>query len=179
MKTVCVFCSARDVDQKYITEAESFAILMVKHGYDLVWGGSDTGLMKVVADSVQKAGGKLIGISMEYFREVARKNADEMIVTPTIGERKELLLERGNAIVLLVGGIGSLDEITEIIDLRKLDKHQKPIVILNSYGFYDGLKTQLLRMHDERFIPMHIDKLLFCANTPEEAIAYIDSQKVN
>ena len=177
MKTICIFCSARDVDQKYVKEAEGFATLMVQHGYDLVWGGSDTGMMKRIADAAQAAGGKLIGISMDYFKTVARKNADEMIMTPTLGERKRILLERGDAIVLLVGGTGSLDEITEVIDLKKLDKHKKPIVILNSYGFYDGLKTQLIRMHDEHFFPMHIDELMFFADTPEAAIAYIDSQR--
>jgi uncharacterized protein (TIGR00730 family) len=175
MKTITVFCSAKNVDQKYIDQATQFGTLMVKHGYDLVWGGSDTGLMKVIADSVQTAGGKLIGVSWDFFKQVARKGADEMIVTPTIGERKRVLLERGDVIVLLIGGIGSLDEISEIIDLKKLDKHQKPIVILNSYGFYDGLKMQLLRMHDENFIPMHIDQLAFFADTPEAAIEYIDS----
>jgi uncharacterized protein (TIGR00730 family) len=175
MKTISIFCSARDVDDKYVQQAQAFCELMVAHGYDLVWGGSDTGMMKTIADTVEGAGGKLIGVSWEFFREVARKNTTEMIIAPTLGDRKRLLLERGDAIVCLVGGTGTLDEITEILDLKKLDRHQKPIVILNSFGFYDGLKMQLTRMHEEHFFPMSIDRIVHFANTPEEAIAFIDN----
>lgn len=175
-KTICVFCSASTVAQVYNDAAISLGTVMVSHGYDLVWGGSNTGIMKIVADSVQSAGGKLIGISVEYFQALARKNADEMIVTKDLSHRKKLLLERGDAIILLVGGVGSLDEIAEIVELKKQGAHTKPVVVINTNHFYDDLHKQLERMYTEGFINKKIDDLIRFVETPEEAIQYIDSQ---
>jgi hypothetical protein len=117
----------------------------------------------------------LIGISVTYFHDVARKNADEMVVTQDLSERKKMLLDRGDAIILLVGGIGSLDEIAEIVELKKQGVHNKPVVIINTNGFYDHLKAQLQRMNDEGFINKPIFELIHFAETPEEAIRIIDS----
>lgn len=174
-KTICVFCSASNVGDIYNDAAKTLGSLMVSRGYDLVWGGSDMGIMKVVADSVQNAGGKLIGISVEVFREKARKQADEMIVTKDLSERKQMLLDRGNAIVLLVGGVGSLDEIAEIIEQKKQHLHDKPVVVINTNNFYEGLKVQLTRMVAESFINVPLEELIHFVSTPEEAIDYIDS----
>lgn len=175
-KTICVFCSASNVAQVYVDAAIDLGTRMANGGYDLVWGGSNTGIMKVVADSVQSSGGKLIGISVTYFHDVARKNADEMVVTQDLSERKKMLLDRGDAIVLLVGGIGSLDEIAEIVELKKQGVHNKPVVIINTNGFYDHLKAQLQRMNDEGFINKPIFELIHFAETPEETIAYISTK---
>jgi len=174
MKTITVFCSASDLDKKYVDEAEEFGRLMVKNGYDLVWGGSDRGLMKVVASSVQKAGGKIIGITTEMFKDSRRRNADEIIITATLSERKTQLLERGGAIVLMVGGIGSIDEITHILELKKHKKHGKPIVVLDTDGFYQGLKIQMQRMEKEGFLPRKLDELVYFADSPQEAIDYLN-----
>ncbi|MBR7678896.1 LOG family protein, partial [Streptomyces daliensis] len=87
-------------------------------GHSLVWGGSDVGLMKVVADGVQGAGGRLVGISVEFLAAKAREGADEMIITADLAERKALLLQRADAIVVMVGGTGTLDEATEILELK-------------------------------------------------------------
>jgi len=72
MKTICVFCAANEVEKKYIIDAKKLGLLMVKNKYDLVWGGSNRGLMKVIADSVQEAGGKIIGITMEMLKNSRR-----------------------------------------------------------------------------------------------------------
>ncbi len=174
MKTICVFCSANDVAVKYVKDAQKLAKLMVKNGYDLVWGGSDKGLMKVMADGVQKSGGKIIGISVEMLRNSSRPNADEMVITKDLPSRKSLMLKRSQAIVLLVGGTGSLDEVTEVLEYKKHDLHKKPIVILNTAKFYEGLKQQFIRMKKEGFIKKELDELLHFADTPEEAVRYIN-----
>ncbi len=174
-KTICVFCSASDVAPVYVDAAKDLGTRMVQKGFDLVWGGSNTGIMKVVADSVQSAGGKLYGISVEYFHHLARANADEMIVTKDLSERKKLLLERGDAIILLVGGIGSLDEIAEIVELKKQGAHNKPVVIINTNGFYDNFRAQIQKMYSEGFINKPIDGLIHFVATPKEAIEYLDS----
>ena len=89
---ICVFLSAADLDERYTRPAREFAELLGKGGHTLVWGGSDTGLMKVVADGVQETGGRLVGISVDLFRGVARKVADEMVFAGNLAERKALLL---------------------------------------------------------------------------------------
>jgi uncharacterized protein (TIGR00730 family) len=179
MKNICVFCSAAVVEYKYEEEATKFGSTMVAHGYGLVWGGSNKGIMKTIADSVETAGGRLTGISVVYFKDVARPGATEMIVTPNLAERKKLLLDRADAIVLLVGGLGSLDEIAEIIELKKIGLHHKPIAVLNSYGFYNDFKNQLEKMYQEKFINKPIDDLIHFADTPENVISYINSQLSN
>ena len=176
MKTICVFCSANVVADKYTAAAQELGRLMVEHGYDLVWGGSDKGLMKVIADSVQDAGGRLIGITVEMLKQTRRPNADEMIITKDLAERKAMLLKRADAIVLLVGGIGSLDEVTEVLEFKKHGSHHKPIVALNTDGFYEGLKTQLNKMKSEGFLTRDLDGLICFADQPAEALNYINRE---
>jgi len=174
MKTICVFCSANNVAGQYVEAAEEFARLIAEHGYDLVWGGSDRGLMKVMADTVEKHGGRIIGISMEMLKGSERKLAYEMIIAKDLSSRKALLLKRSDALVLLVGGLGSLDEVTEMLELKKHDIHHKPIIVLNTNGFYDGLKQQLQRMKKEGFIRKELIDLIVFTDTPDEAIRLID-----
>src|SRR5262249_25805986 len=105
---VLVFCSAQDVPEKYKKDARELAMLIAKNGHTLIWGGSDVGNMKIIADAAQEAGGKIIGVCTELFSGKARKNADEMIITKNLAERKKVMLERCDAIVVLAGGIGTL-----------------------------------------------------------------------
>ena len=143
---ICVFLSAADLDERYTGPAREFAEAIGRGGHTLVWGGSDTGLMKVVADGVRDTGGGLVGISVELFRKFARKDADEMVFAADLAERKALLLARSDAVVVMAGGLGTLDEATEILEQRKHGLHHKPVVLLNTAGFYDGLILQLHRM---------------------------------
>jgi uncharacterized protein (TIGR00730 family) len=176
MKNIAVFCSANELEEKYTSPAKQFAQLIATNGYNLVWGGSDKGLMKVIADGVQAGGGKLCGISMELLKASARANADEMIFAKDLGERKKLMLEKSDAIVVLVGGIGTLDEITEILELKKHGVHNKPIVVLNTENFYEGLKVQMQKMKDDGFITKPIEDLIYFADKPEEVIAFIQKK---
>jgi uncharacterized protein (TIGR00730 family) len=150
---ICVFCSANDVAEKYTTPAIQLATQIGKAGHTLVWGGSNRGLMKVMADRVQANGGNLVGVSAERFKHVARPDADELIIAKDLAERKALLLERADVIVVLAGGLGTLDEVTHVIELKREGVHQKPILFLNTDGFYDGLRLQLKRIAGEGFLP--------------------------
>jgi uncharacterized protein (TIGR00730 family) len=171
---ICVFLSAADLDERYTGPAREFAGLIGKGGHTLVWGGSDVGLMKVVADEVQQHGGRLVGVSVGFFRDVARKDADEMVITQDLAERKAVLLARSDAIVVLPGGLGTLDEATDILELRKHGLHAKPVVLLNADGFYDGLILQLRRMEDERFLPVPLADLVFVADDAAAAFAHLE-----
>ncbi|MER6050911.1 TIGR00730 family Rossman fold protein [Streptomyces sp. NPDC001793] len=173
---ICVFCSAADLDDRYVVPARKFAELIGSSGHALVWGGSDTGLMKVMADGVQEAGGKLLGVSVEFLADKARVGADEMIVTKDLAERKAEMLARADAVVVMVGGTGTLDEATEILELRKHGMHDKPVVLLNTAGFYDGLQTQFRRMAAEGFLPVALSELVFFAEDGVAALAYLEQR---
>ncbi|MFD4526915.1 TIGR00730 family Rossman fold protein [Streptomyces sp. NPDC058470] len=174
---ICVFLSAADLDDRYTRPAREFAELLGKGGHTLVWGGSDVGLMKVVADGVQEAGGRLLGVSVDFLADMVRPNADEMVIARDLAERKALLLEKADAVVIMVGGTGTLDEATEILELKKHGKTQKPVVLLNTAGFYDGLKEQFRRMEDEGFLPVPLTDLVFFAEEAVGALAYLEESQ--
>ena len=171
---ICVFLSAADLDERYTRPAREFAELIGKGGHTLVWGGSDTGLMKVVADGVRRTGGRLVGISVGFLRDWARKDADEMVIAEDLAERKALLLAGSDAVVVLAGGLGTLDEATEVLELRKHKLHNKPVVLLNTAGFYDGLTLQLRRMEKEGFLPVPLAALVFFADEGAGALAHLE-----
>ncbi|MEV5779243.1 TIGR00730 family Rossman fold protein [Streptomyces antimycoticus] len=171
---ICVFLSAADLDERYTRPARTFAELLGQRGHTLVWGGSDTGLMKVVADGVRQAGGRLAGISVEFLRSWARGDAEEMAFAKDLAERKALLLAGSDAVVVMAGGLGTLDELTEILELRKHRLHDKPVVVLNSAGFYDGLVLQLRRMEEEGFLPRPMDELLFVTDDGRRALVHLE-----
>ncbi|GAA2066854.1 hypothetical protein GCM10009839_93340 [Catenulispora yoronensis] len=131
--------------------------------------------MKVVADGVHDSGGKLCGVSVGFLSDKARPHADEMYVAADLAERKKLLLEKADAVVILVGGTGTLDEATEILELKKHGHTDKPVVLLNSAGFYDGLKEQFRRMEAEGFLPLPLNDLVRIVDEPGEAMAYLES----
>lgn len=183
---VCVFCSANDLDKKYVAPAEYLAGLLGKSGHTLLWGGSDCGLMKVIADGVQDNGGKIVGVTMELFKAFAHQGADEMIVAKTLSERKATLLKRSDAIIVLPGGLGTLDELTEVIEHKRHGAHNCPIIVLNTDGFYDGLKLQFQRMANEGFLPLaehahsqdeasSLVRWIQFVDTPEEVIELVFS----
>jgi uncharacterized protein (TIGR00730 family) len=171
---ICVFLSAADLDERYTRPAREFAELIGKAGHTLVWGGSDTGLMKVVADGVREAGGRLVGISVNFLRARARSDADEMVIAEDLAERKALLLAKSDAVVMMAGGLGTLDEATEILELKKHGLHDKPVVLLNTAGFYDGLALQLRRMDEEGFLPVPLAQLVFFAEDGVDALAHLE-----
>ncbi|TYB64249.1 TIGR00730 family Rossman fold protein [Nonomuraea sp. PA05] len=171
---ICVFLSAADLSETYTRPAREFAELIGKGGHTLVWGGSDVGLMKVVADGVHAAGGRLMGVSVDFLVHKARRGVDDMVVAADLAERKRLLLEKADAVVIMVGGTGTLDEATEILELKKHGRTDKPVVLLNTAGFYDGLKEQFRRMEDEGFLPRPLTDLVFFAEEPVGAMAYLE-----
>jgi len=176
---VCVFCSASDVAEKYTRPAAEFAALLGKGGHTLVWGGNNRGIMNLIAQKAKDAGGKLIGVNVRRFKHWVFDGADEMHFLETLAERKAVLIEKADAVVVLVGGIGTLDEASEVLELKKHGAHIKPLVILNTDNFYDGLKRQLERMESDGFLnsvehDVHLSELIYFAESPEDAMAYLE-----
>ena len=109
--------------------------------------------MKVVADGVQEAGGRLVGVSVDFLPPRPAAAPTRWSSPGDLAERKALLLAQADAVVVMVGGTGTLDEATEILELKKHGLHDKPVVLLNTAGFYDGLEQQFRRMDAEGFLP--------------------------
>ncbi|MHA6763015.1 LOG family protein [Streptacidiphilus sp. PAMC 29251] len=172
---ITVFCSAFDLDERYTGPARDFARLLGERGHTLVWGGSHAGLMGLIADETKAAGGKLVGVSVELLKHKTYQGADEMVMTRDLAERKAVLLARADAIVVLVGGLGTLDEVTEVVELKKHGLHIKPIVLLDTEGFYEGLRTQFQRMEAEGFLPQPLDGLVRFAKDAEEVLALLEA----
>ncbi|MDO8522072.1 MAG: TIGR00730 family Rossman fold protein [bacterium] len=172
---ICVFCSQYDVAEKYKGAAETLARLIAEHKYALVWGGADEGLMGLIARTAQRGRSRVIGVIQEKIKDKAYKNADEMIVVKNGRDMNLGLIERGDVIIVLVGGIGTLNELTEIVRMKKDGEQNKPVVIVNTDHFYDGLKQQLQRMNDEGFLRDDIMNSVHFVGTPEEAMHHLDS----
>lgn len=173
-KGVGVFCAATDIADVYVAAAQACGQLLGKKGYDLVWGGSDKGLMNIIASAIQEQGGRLTGVIVEQFATSARHNADEMIVADSMAERKRLMLEKSDAFLILPGGIGTLDELAEVLEFKKQGMHSKPIVILNTQGFFNGLKEQFSAMQSAGCLPKPFEELVYFAENPESAAGYIE-----
>lgn len=177
MKNICVFLSANDVAEKYSDPAIEFAKLLAANNYNLVWGGTDKGLMKIVSSTVAQNGGKIIGITTEFLKDKRKKDADEMIIAKDLPERKKLFMERSDAIIVMPGGIGTLDEVTEIMEYKKHHMYNKPVIFLNTVNFYEGLKTQMEKMEAEGFLVSSLAELVLFMDTPIEIINYLKNLK--
>jgi uncharacterized protein (TIGR00730 family) len=143
---VCVFCGARDgANPAFRAAAEETGRMLAGNGWQLVYGAGDVGLMGVVARAAQAAGGATMGVIPEHLvrREVGKRDLTRYVVTETMHERKKVMFMNSNAIVVLPGGAGSLDEFFEVLTWRQLGLHEKPIFLLNIDDYWSPL-MQLL-----------------------------------
>ncbi|MBC3844065.1 TIGR00730 family Rossman fold protein [Streptacidiphilus sp. 4-A2] len=171
---ITVFCSANELDERYTGPALEFARLLGERGHTLVWGGSNAGLMGQVADRAKAAGARLVGINVGMLSHRAYQGADELITAVDLATRKAQLLARGDAVVVLVGGLGTLDEATEVVELKKHKQHTRPVVFLDTDGFYEGLRLQLGRMEREGFLPAALDTLVRFAADGADALDQLE-----
>lgn len=148
-QSICVYCGARDGDDPaFCDAATAFGRSIADRGWRLVYGAGDVGLMGRVARAAQKAGGDTMGVIPAHLldREVGKRDLTRMVVTETMHERKKVMVMNSDAIALLPGGAGSLDEFFEALTWRQLGLHAKPIVVLNIAGYWDPLLTLIDRV---------------------------------
>lgn len=165
-----VFCSARDLSPEYTEPVRDFAKHLGEHGHTLVWGGSEAGLMKIVADGVKAGGGRLVGVSIAPYENEIFREADEMIKAADLFDRKRIMISRSDAIVILVGGIGTLDEASDVIEFKREGMHDVPVVVLNTNGFYDPLQRQFEVMEASGMLDRPLYELVDFAETSHEAL---------
>lgn len=152
--SVCVYCGSRDgADPAYGQAAEAVGRLLADRGWRLVYGAGDVGLMGRVARAAQEAGGRTLGVIPVHLlaREVGKRDLTTFVVTETMHERKKVMFMNADAVVLLPGGAGSLDELFEVLTWAQLGLHDKPIVVLNTAGYWDPLVALIDRIVAEGF----------------------------
>ncbi|MFH1499457.1 MAG: TIGR00730 family Rossman fold protein [Verrucomicrobiota bacterium] len=162
-KLLCVYCaSSPKIDAKYYAAAEALGRGLVAHGWGLIYGGGNLGSMGVLANAVKSAGGTVVGVIPDFMqeRELAFTAADELVVVSTMRERKRIMEDRADAFVTLPGGIGTLEELSEILVSRYLNRHGKPLVLVNQDGFYDELLKFFERMTRENFKTAGLERVL-------------------
>lgn len=175
---VCVYCaSSSQIDAKYFAATEKLAIEFVKANVEVVYGGGSSGLMGKLADVVLAHEGKIKGIMPKFMNDVewAHKLVADMEFTETMHERKAKFLVGIDALITLPGGTGTLEEFMEAFTLKRLGQFKKPIIVLNTDGYYEPLRAILKRCVDERFmLDKHMEMCTF-VDHPEEVIPAISS----
>lgn len=177
-KIICIYSSSScAIDRCYFNVAEELGEAIALRGDTLLFGGGLIGLMGATAKAVHRHHGKVIGVIPKALnvKGVVYETCDELIVTEGMRERKAVMDARSDAFIALPGGFGTLEEILEIITLKQLKYHNKPIAILNVNGFYDRLLMQFEEIIDQRFAKPESKGLYHVMNTPNQALEYIDS----
>lgn len=172
--SVCVFCGARmGKNPAYKMAADALGALIANNGWQLIYGAGDIGLMGTVAKGAQAAGGKTVGVIPVHLqqREVAKSDLTHLIVTENMHERKKIMFMNSDAVVLLPGGAGSLDEIFEVLTWRQLGLHQKPILLLNTDGYWNPLLALVDHIIAEGFAEGSLRDMIEPLETPDQVIA--------
>ena len=170
---ICVYAaSSGQIPDIYAKAAHELGETMAKRGHTLINGAGRTGLMAATTNGALQAGGKAIGVIPSFMIDQGWQHdgMTELVVTPTMHQRKEKMAEMADACIALPGGVGTLEELLEIITWKQLGLYLKPIVMLNINGYYDALLRQLVRAVDEHMMrPMHTH-LWVSTEKAEEAV---------
>ena len=173
---VTVYCSSSsDIPPDYFSAGRALGTAIARNGWNLVYGGNRIGLMAAVADAARDAGGKVVGVTPQLLVDqgIADEQCDELIVTAGMRERKSLLEQRGDAFLALPGGLGTFEEIFEIIVGRVLGCHDKPIVILNVDNYYAPLLAAIEHGIEQKFIRPRSRRAYFVSDNVEAAVAHV------
>ncbi len=175
---VCVYCaSSNQCDPGYLETAERLGRHLAEHDATLVYGGGGSGAMGRLADGALGAGGKAIGIIPRFMVELewAHTHLTELCIVEDMRERKRRMLDGSDAVVALAGGCGTLEELFETITLKRLGQYLRPIVMVNTLGFYDRVAALLEHCIAERFMNARHRDIWTTVNEPEGVLKAIES----
>jgi len=175
---VTVYASSSErIDAAWHAVAEELGTRIAQRGWDLVWGGGRYGLMGAVSRAARAAGGRTLGVILQQFvdKNVHCEAAHEMATVTDMRARKRGLDDGGDAFVALPGGLGTLEELLEVMSFKQIGLHDKPIVVLNVHGYWQPLLDMLERGFALGFVQSHFRGLWSVATTPAEAIAQIEA----
>jgi uncharacterized protein (TIGR00730 family) len=155
IKSVCVYCgSSARVDQVYKDAAVELGKVIADAKWDVVYGGGRVGLMGLVADSALAAGSRVVGIIPQHIqaREIEHTDLSELHIVDSMHIRKQMMVDRGDAFVILAGGLGTLDEFFEILTWKQLGLHDKPVVMVNINGYWTKMVEAIRYIADQKFM---------------------------
>jgi len=178
MKNICVFCSSSDaVDSVYYDAAAELSEAIASRGLTLIYGGCKVGLMGRVAETAKKNGGRVIGIIPKniHGKGLLQEGLDELIITEGMRERKALMEQKADAFVALPGGFGTLEEILEMLTYRQLKIHAKPIIFLNTNGFYTPLISFFETFYHQKFAKAEQKRLYLVADKIKDIFEYLET----
>jgi cytokinin riboside 5'-monophosphate phosphoribohydrolase len=179
-KNICIYCSSSSaIDEKFFTEAGNLCRILSENGYNLIYGGGKLGLMGHCAAIFKRMNRHVTGIIPEkiHNKGITLEGIDELIITETMSERKSIMIEKSDAYLALPGGFGTLEEILEVITLKQLGYHGKPVIFYNSSGFYDFLIKQFEHIYNEKFAKDIYHDYYFISDSAEEIIEYLNNYK--
>lgn len=177
---ICLYgASSTELDKSFIEATELLGEKIGINGHSLVYGGGANGLMGAAARGVRKGGGKVIGVAPSFFQVdgVLFQDCTEFIYTETMRERKQIMEQRAEAFIMVPGGIGTFDEFFEIITLKQLGQHNKPVAIFNINGYYDSLVAMLDNAVKYKFMTEESRKLAPVFKDAESLIKYLEEYK--
>ena len=180
MKNISIFCGAHEgKNPKYAQSAKIISEAIAKKGINVVFGGGNVGLMKIISDTALDNGVEVLGISLKSLHalELANPRLNEIVVTDTLLDRKDEFMSRSDAFIVLPGGVGSLDELAEIMASNQLGIINKPVGILNTEGYYDHLLKWFDNAVEEGFISSANLKELLVSDNPEELVELVVNHK--
>ena len=173
MKNISIFCGAHEgKNPKYAESAKIISEVIAKRDINVVFGGGNVGLMKIISDTALDNGVEVLGISLKSLHalELANPRLNQIVVTDTLLDRKDEFMSRSDAFIVLPGGVGSLDELAEIMASNQLGIINKPVGILNTEGYYDHLLKWFDKAVEEGFISSANLKELLVSDNPEELV---------
>ncbi len=172
-KSVCVYCGSRNGNNPaYSDAAKQLGAALAQEGWRLVYGAGDVGLMGEVARATQSAGGETFGVIPVHLvqREVGKSDLTHYVITETMHERKKVMIMNADAVVVLPGGPGSLDELFEALTWRQLGLHDKPIVVVNVGGYWDKLRDLLKQVIEQGFADQSLSSFVTWVEDADAAI---------
>ncbi|WP_120633180.1 TIGR00730 family Rossman fold protein [Ruegeria sp. EL01] len=175
-KSVCVYCGSRNgANNAYSEAAQQFGTLLAHEGWRLVYGAGDVGLMGEVARAAQSAGGETFGVIPVHLvrREVGKTDLTHFVITETMHERKKVMIMNADAVVVLPGGTGSLDELFEALTWRQLGLHDKPILIVNVGGYWNALHALLDQVIGQGFADASLADFVSWVDDAEAAMSVL------
>lgn len=176
-KSVCLFCGSSDrSDPAYTIAAQEFGAQTAAAGWRLVYGGGGVGLMGASARAAHEAGGRVLGVMPGFLRSRERLFDEvETLVVTSMHERKTIMYDQSDAFVVAPGGVGTLEEVIEVLSWKRLDLHHKPVIFLNINGFWDTLLAAIETGIAQQMTPESFRDAYSVVNTVEEAIALMQS----
>lgn len=178
---ICVYgASSNAIDPVYLAAGEELGRRMAARGHGLVFGGGADGMMGALARGVHGCGGEIIGVAPSFFNVdgILYEHCTEMIYTETMRQRKQIMEDAADAFVMTAGGIGTFEEFFEILTLRQLGRHKKPIAVLNTGGYYDPVAAMLRQAVEQKFMKKACLDLFAFFDDPEALLSYLEQPAV-